>query len=246
LSTQADEIHWHANGVSSSQVSNGATLPVGIVELVRSFEIFRLIGFGRRSFLRKKMRKPLINQEKRETFRHDLIVTIIDKLLIALILIGAGLWANQNLEVFKSRQARHSEVVSAKIEFIQSQLSEFYWPLLFRLEKDNAVWTRIMNPEKRLAANIEEKFILPNHDEILQLLDSKSYLMFNSTEKIQGLLIDAIKQYERHIAVYKALKSIGDTRRPADLGENWPKNFDQIIRIRIVELERQREALLAE
>lgn len=187
------------------------------------------------------MSKLADDHGKEGAFRQQLIVTIVDKLLIALILIGAGLWANQNLEVFKSRQARHAEAVSAKVEFIQRQLTEFYWPLLFRLEKDNAVWTRIMDTEKPLAANIEEKFILPNHNEILQILDSKAHLMFNSTEKIQDSLIDAIKQYERHVAVYKALRSIGDTRRPADLNENWPKNFDQIIRTRILELEKQRE-----
>jgi hypothetical protein len=103
-----------------------------------------------------------------------------------------------------------------------------------------------MSPEKRLAANIEEKVVLPNHDEILQILESKSYLMFNPAEKIQDSLIETIKQYERHIAVYKALRSIGDTRRPADLNELWPKNFDRVIRIRITELEKQRDALLAE
>lgn len=171
-------------------------------------------------------------------------MTMVDKLLIALILVGAGLWANQNLESFKSKQERQKEAAASQIDFIQRQLSEFYWPLLFRLEKDNAVWTRIMSPEKQLAADIEEKILLPNHDEILKILESKSYLMFNPGEKTEAKLIMAIMQYERHIAVYKALRSIGDTRRPADLKERYPNEFSEIIRTRIAELESQRNVLL--
>jgi len=84
----------------------------------------------------------------KQSFRQQLLVTLLDKLLIALILVLAGLWANQHFETFKSKQTQHAEVVAAQAGFIQRQLTEFYWPILFRLEKDNAVWTRIMVPEK--------------------------------------------------------------------------------------------------
>lgn len=177
-------------------------------------------------------------------FRKQLLLMLVDKLLIALILVAAGLWAQQHLELFKNKQAKHAETVAAQVAVIQRQLAEFYYPIFFRLEKDNAVWQHIMDREKDLAEKVESGFIMPNHDEILKILDSHADLMFNPSEPINERLIDAVKQYERHMAVYKALRQAHDERRPADLKENWPEDFYPAIKARILELEMQRSDLL--
>ena len=35
------------------------------------------------------------------------------------------------------------------LELIERQLSNFYWPLYFRLQKDNAVWSRLLDRDIR-------------------------------------------------------------------------------------------------
>lgn len=44
------------------------------------------------------------------TFKQQLIMTILDKGLIALIVAVAGLWLNRYLEAFKNRQALENEL----------------------------------------------------------------------------------------------------------------------------------------
>lgn len=184
------------------------------------------------------------NGNAKDSMRQRLVMILVDKLLIALILIGAGLWSSQHLEIFKGEQARRTEIAASQAAFIQQQLSEFYWPLLFRLEKDNAVWVRILDKDKALASHIETDVILANHAEILHLLDAKAHLMFNPSEPVQDRLIEVIKLYVRHVAVYQALRAAGDTRWPGQAGEPWPEHFLDIVRKRIMELEQQRRALL--
>jgi hypothetical protein len=43
------------------------------------------------------------------TFRQQLLLTILDKDLIALILAIAGFWLNRYIEAFRSRQALENE-----------------------------------------------------------------------------------------------------------------------------------------
>ena len=101
-----------------------------------------------------------------------------------------------------------------------------------------------MDKDNRLAADIETKFILNNHEEVLKILDEHANLIFNNHEKSQPELLDAIMHYERHIAVYKALRAINDPRRPVQLGEEWPAQLSPLIKARSTQLEAQRQSLL--
>ena len=47
------------------------------------------------------------------SLRHELFITIVDKLLIALILLATGTWDSEHLETFKSRQVRQQEIMTA-------------------------------------------------------------------------------------------------------------------------------------
>jgi len=163
--------------------------------------------------------------------------------VIGLILLAAGFVVNRLLESYKTTESRHSTEIEKKIEFIDRQLSDFYWPVSFRLDKDNAVWVRLNEPQTPLTSKIEAGVILPNHKEIQSIIDSKSALIFNPWEPLQPVLLDAIKRYERHVAVYFALRENADSRYPADLKEPWPEDFYPLIQKRIEELHDQRNRL---
>lgn len=123
---------------------------------------------------------------------------VIDKVLLGGIVLAAGYWLNKRFEIFKNetnekyhqrqliaelenqQKQQISELenqlaisrYNAELEFIERQISEFYWPIYLRLEKDNVMWKRIksLSAEKNVlpeAASeaIEKDFILKNHQE---------------------------------------------------------------------------------
>jgi hypothetical protein len=48
----------------------------------------------------------------------------------------------------KINETRYDQVLRATMDFKARQLSEFYWPIYVTLQKDNAVWDRILDRNK--------------------------------------------------------------------------------------------------
>ena len=127
---------------------------------------------------------------------------VIDKVLLGGIVLAAGYWLNKRFEIFKNEtnekyhqrqliaelETQQKQQIfelenqlaisryNAELEFIERQISEFYWPIYLRLEKDNVMWKRIksLSAEKNVlpeAASeaIEKDFILKNHQEIVEI-----------------------------------------------------------------------------
>lgn len=180
------------------------------------------------------------------TFKEQLIITIVDKLFIGILILLAGLWVSQSLELFKLFENRRAQSITVKVNIIDKQLADFYWPITFRLEKDNAVWKKLMDSDKEFARQIESEVILPNHKEITGIIDSHSDLIFNAWEPIESKFIEKVKLYQRHVAVYSALRSMGDSRMPIDLNEPWPDMLHASFIERINDLQKQRSKLLGE
>jgi N-acetylmuramoyl-L-alanine amidase len=142
--------------------------------------------------------------------------------------------------------ARHN----AEIEFIERQISEFYWPIYLRLEKDNVMWKRIksLSPEKNVlpeAASevIEKEFILKNHQEIVGIIESKIHLAENSINSKE--LINELLKYIKHVEVYKTIRSIKELQRfnPIDLNEPFPEKIFPLIENNFRELQNRYEHL---
>jgi hypothetical protein len=191
-----------------------------------------------------------------------IIESVIDKILIGGIVLVAGHWINKRFEIFKNetnekyhqRQliaelenqqqqqisilenqialARHN----AEIEFIEKQISEFYWPIYLRLEKDNVMWKRIksLSPEKNVlpeaaSVAIEKEFILKNHQEIVEIIESKIHLAENATNSKD--LINELLSYIKHVAVYKTIRSVKELQRfnPVDMNEPFPEQLFPLI-----------------
>lgn len=144
-------------------------------------------------------------------------------------------------------KTKYDLVFKSSLDFKAQQLTEFYWPIYSRLQKDNAIWSRILDKRKsdpilqKIATEIEVKEVLPNHEENIKTIQSKIHLAQASPE-LQAILMD----YVRHVAVYKAMRAAGDNERfPIALGEEWPHKLFEMIESRTKQLQSEYDALLA-
>ncbi|MCY6494047.1 hypothetical protein [Leptolyngbya sp. GGD] len=205
-----------------------------------------------------------------------IIELVIDKVLLGGIVLVAGYWLNKRFEVFKNEtnekyyqrqliaelenqqkqqisELENQLVVSrynAELEFIERQISEFYWPIYLRLEKDTVMWKRIKSlsseqdvlPDAASEA-IEKEFILKNHQEIVEIIETKIHLAENSENSKE--LIDELLKYIKHVAVYKTIRSIKELQNvnPMDLNEPFPPKLFPLIEHNFRELQSRYESL---
>src|SRR5215210_3315440 len=101
----------------------------------------------------------------------------MDATLVATLAAGAGFTAKAVWDWFYARRREwESLVLTKRVEVLDLQLSQFYWPLYIRLEKNEVIWKRIFDVgevdegKRRLAAEIENSVILPNHAEIVAII----------------------------------------------------------------------------
>ena len=164
-------------------------------------------------------------------FRQQVWLIVLDKLVIAAILVAVGLYVNEHFELFKThtaalqkaddekREQAHQRA-SAEMDLIQRQLNDLYYPLYFRLAKDDEVWTLMMSQQK-YGAHVEQDTVLENNKQLLSILETHTNLLFRPNEPRDQALMKAILKYERHMALYLALQASGDKRRPADLSHEF-------------------------
>jgi hypothetical protein len=181
------------------------------------------------------------------SFRQHVTLTIIDKLVIAALLLAICAWANEHLEFVKTRDQGKIERDKAErevrfenqkalLDLVQRQLNELYYPIYFRLAKDDAIWDTIMS-NQQAGTSAEQNFVIPNNKSVLALLEAHTNLLFRPDEAREPALISAFLQYERHMDVYLSLRDAGDKRRPADLGVDYPANICHLVEARVSELE---------
>jgi hypothetical protein len=183
----------------------------------------------------------------------DLIKIIADKLAIGLLILMSGYMLNRAIEKYKAAQALKSEIskqrFAAKLQRIERQLSEFYWPMLLRLQKDNTVWRRLLdkgkeedNPLRRIGSRIEIDFILPNHNELVKIIETKIHLA-----EPDAALQAALLSYIDHVAVYNAAIAAGFTDlhgSQRELLTPWPRDLFPLIEDRTLKLQRKYGILL--
>jgi hypothetical protein len=180
-------------------------------------------------------------------FEQQLFITVVDKALIGVLVLVAGFFLNRSLEAFRGQQTLRNELEKLRdakhLDYLDRQLSNFYWPIYIRLHLHKAVWKRILNIDEgnnKVRAEIERTFILPNHEEVVRIIESNIHLMEANTE-----LFSAVRQYVRYVAVYRAMRiARGDDNLPTDLGEPWPDKFLSEIQRTANKLQRKYDSLL--
>ncbi len=171
------------------------------------------------------------------TFNEQLYITLIDKAAIGLLLLVAGFLLNKVIENYKSKKGLENEFAklrdAKRLDFLEKQLSQFYYPIYMRLQVDNVVWERILDRRngedelrRKVGEKIEEKLILPNHDDIVKIMQSNVHLAAPDSKLFQVML-----QYIRHVAVYKSMReSECYDKDPLHLGEPWPSKLLPMIK----------------
>jgi hypothetical protein len=166
----------------------------------------------------------------------------VSQTLLSFISVLAGFLGKSAWDLYwKRKQERESIAYKKRLEFVERQLSNFYWPIYLRLQKDNVVWERLLDRDHddpvlaNIARTIEANIILPNHAEIVNIIETNMHLARADEAFEQQLL-----QYVRHISVYQSMRQAGVLDRdPLALGEPWPPQLFPM-------LEQRTEALQAE
>src|SRR3954469_22872628 len=149
------------------------------------------------------------------TLSDQLVVTVVDKLLIGMLVLLTGWGLNRLLESIKSQMALRNEFAKLRdakeLDYLDRQLSQFYYPLYIRLHIDGAVWNRILDKSngndslrQRVGDAIERNVILPNHEQMVRIIESSIHLAESDQAGFDQML-----QYVRHVAVYKAMRESG-------------------------------------
>lgn len=137
----------------------------------------------------------------------------------------------------------HAQAASQKADRIEENrrlLSEFFRPLQVRLLRDKINWRRILDLEepegsirRRVAEQVEQDYILPNHQETVALIERYRHLVESDAE-----LIKTLDAFVHHVVVYRAIRSSGDkVTLPIDLGAPWPQLLLPLVELRIHQLE---------
>lgn len=193
------------------------------------------------------------------TFTETVIIRIIDGGLIGAAMLLIGYWLNKSLFKFKNEQetvaALEREQASLKNALLQDkrdrilndidkQLSEFFYPIFYRLQKDSALWrlSPQLNGQKTGAlpkeANdiIEQQHIIKNCTEILNIIEHKSYLI-----EIDPVFQEQIREYIKHVTIYTTIRKVDSlkTFNPVDFGSPYPVRFHTMIEEKIETLQNQ-------
>lgn len=154
----------------------------------------------------------------------ELIKSIgIPALIAALGFIGKSIF-----DVFLSLRNK-------RIVILENKLQKFYWPILIRIEKDNAIWEMILSKRSdhnslqyKLASTIEKNDVLQNHNEILEIVSHNIHYAEADKE-----LTDCIRKYVKNVTIYKALRESGEEKIfPLALGAAWPHELYPLIKSR--------------
>lgn len=185
------------------------------------------------------------------TFREEVAITLLDKLLLTL-LVGFIAFKLGNLaEVEKNKIGLETELVKTKrqirIQTLEKQLSEFYWPMYLRLQKDNVLWKRIKalsasadTLPAEISKNIERAYIIKNHNEMVSVIDKNIYLAQLPPKEFK-----VVVKYTQHVAIYNAILLQKERKyNPIDLKEPFPNELFPIIENNLIALQAEYNKLV--
>lgn len=145
----------------------------------------------------------------------------------------------------RRKEEAHKFVLDKRVQFLEQQLSQFYWPMYLHLQKDNLYWERLMernqDPESsqsRLSLQIESGAILPGHKEAMAVIEANLHLAGDSTVVQESL------RYVRHVKLYEMLRAAGIKDDPVTHGEPYPRDYFPLIQQRVNALQSEYDNLI--
>jgi hypothetical protein len=145
----------------------------------------------------------------------------------------------------RRKEEAHKFVLDKRVQFLEQQLSQFYWPMYLHLQKDNLYWERLMernqDPESsqsRLSLQIESGVILPGHKQAMAVIEANLHLAGDSTVVQESL------RYVRHVKLYEMLRAAGIKDDPVTHGEPYPRDYFPLIQQRVNALQSEYDNLI--
>lgn len=173
-----------------------------------------------------------------------MIETLIAIISAAVGFMSKSLWQayiDRKKDIEKSNRDK-------KISNLEAQLSDFYWPIYLRLQKDNVVWRKILDREsddedkRKTGYEIEKSILLPNHEEIVRIIEGNIHRARPDKELESQLL-----QYLRHVSVYQSIRNAGIVDKdPIYFEEPWPGELFRLIEEKTHELQQDYDRLISE
>ncbi|KQT17091.1 hypothetical protein ASG31_12130 [Chryseobacterium sp. Leaf404] len=181
------------------------------------------------------------------TLTQEIIKIFIDKGIMAILILFIAFRFNKMIEKIKTSNTevldlkRQKSILEndllkdkrfRKLSFLERQLSEFYWPIYIRLQKDTILFEKIPNffsdhNTLPIETNdyLENEVILKNHNEIVEIIESKFHLA-----EADEILSNEFLKYIKHVTTYQAIRKIShfNHRNPIDFNEPYPPNFNDI------------------
>ena len=142
--------------------------------------------------------------------------------VIAVVSGVVGFVAKSAWDIYFARRTERDKLALAK----KVDRFELTGPVSRR--KDTVIWKRILDVredhgslKQRVGSQIERGVILPNHEEIVKIIESRIHLAQPDEE-----FADMLLQYMNHVAVYKALRDAGEEKIfPLELHEPYPQGL---------------------
>jgi hypothetical protein len=145
----------------------------------------------------------------------------------------------------RRKEEAHKFVLDKRVQFLEQQLSQFYWPMYLHLQKDNLYWERLMernqdpkSSQSRLSLQIESGAILPGHKEAMAVIEANLHLAGDSTVVQESL------RYVRHVKLYEMLRAAGIKDDPVTHGEPYPRDYFPLIQQRVNALQSEYDNLI--
>ena len=169
--------------------------------------------------------------------------------IIAAVAAPAGVMAKTLWDRYADkRKSIELDLWKVRVEEVETRLREFLWPIYLRLQRDNVVWEKILHREsddsekQRVAHQIEADVVLPNHLEIISLIESGMHFVRGDKE-----LESALLAYMRHIDVYRSIRAAGIREKdPIYFGEPYPQDFFRVIEDRVKKQQKKYDDILSE
>jgi hypothetical protein len=168
--------------------------------------------------------------------------------IIALVSAALGFTLKSVMTAYVDQQKElELEAWKIKVNELEKRLSQFYWPIYLRLQRDNVVWKRLsdrgneQDPDRqKLGQQIETDVLLPNHSEIVSIIENNRHLAGSDP-----ILETQLLKYIRHVAVYKALRAAGIWKDPFQFDEPYPEGFFPIIEQQLKLLQKEYDQMLS-
>ena len=150
--------------------------------------------------------------------------TIITLLAASLGFIAKSLWD----QYWKRRDSANAISKQKRLELLERQLTNFYWPIYLHLQKNNVVYNQLIygrsfenSIRKSVNKQLYHTFFKDNHKVIIKLIENNIHLA-QPDARFEAVLL----QYIRHVTIFMALRDLGhENIDPIDIGVPWPSDF---------------------